>query len=158
MARRGVTTAGLPYVELRGITKQYPGVLAVDDVDLTFDGHARVGLVGKNGAGKSTLIKIMAGAVGPTGASPRRRPRRSTSTAHTTPPAGLAFVHQDLHDVPGPLGRRERDARARLPAPRPLVDWTALRRQAAEVLHRLEVDIDRGRWSATSASPIDAWS
>jgi simple sugar transport system ATP-binding protein len=57
--------AGAPLVELAGITKAYPGVLANDDVTLTVR-HGEVHcLLGENGAGKSTLIGILSGIVRP---------------------------------------------------------------------------------------------
>ena len=56
-----------PFVALRVVTEQYPGVLAVDEVTIDLGDQQVVGLVGKNGAGKSTLIKILAGAVRPDG-------------------------------------------------------------------------------------------
>jgi simple sugar transport system ATP-binding protein len=57
--------AGAPLVELAGITKAYPGVLANDDVSLTVR-HGEVHcLLGENGAGKSTLIGILSGIVKP---------------------------------------------------------------------------------------------
>ncbi len=49
-------------VELTGITKRFPGVLALDSVDMNIVSGEVHGLVGENGAGKSTLIKILTGA------------------------------------------------------------------------------------------------
>ncbi len=54
-----------PLLEVRHITKQFPGVLALDDVSLRFMPGEVHAVVGENGAGKSTLMKIMAGAYVP---------------------------------------------------------------------------------------------
>jgi ribose transport system ATP-binding protein len=62
-----------PVLELREITKSYPGVVALDGVDLTIYQNELVGLVGENGAGKSTLMKILIGVVQPDHGSYRIR-------------------------------------------------------------------------------------
>lgn len=51
-----------PLLEVRNITKQFPGVLALDDVSIPFYPGEIHAVVGENGAGKSTLMKIIAGA------------------------------------------------------------------------------------------------
>ena len=48
-------------LSLRGVSKSFPGVQAVVDVDLTVRRGETVGVVGENGAGKSTLMKIISG-------------------------------------------------------------------------------------------------
>ena len=55
-----------PILELKGITKKYGGVPAVEGVDFTLNKGEVHALCGENGAGKSTLTKIMAGVVEPT--------------------------------------------------------------------------------------------
>lgn len=53
-------------LELKGITKVYPGVVALDDVSICFQRGEVHAIVGENGAGKSTLIKTITGAIEPT--------------------------------------------------------------------------------------------
>lgn len=55
-----------PVLEMRGITKRFPGVLALDDVDFSATRGEIHSLIGENGAGKSTLMKILAGDYPPT--------------------------------------------------------------------------------------------
>jgi ribose transport system ATP-binding protein len=54
-----------PVLELRRITKSYPGVVALDGVDFAVRRNEIVGLIGENGAGKSTLMKILIGLIQP---------------------------------------------------------------------------------------------
>ena len=51
-----------PLLTMRGIVKQFPGVRALDGVDLDVEAGEVHCLLGQNGAGKSTLIKVLAGA------------------------------------------------------------------------------------------------
>lgn len=52
-------------LNLNGITKIYPGAVALNNVSLSIDGGEVVGLIGENGAGKSTLMKVLSGAIAP---------------------------------------------------------------------------------------------
>lgn len=65
-------------LDLVGVTKVYPGVIALENVSLSIRGGEVVGLIGENGAGKSTLMKVLGGAVDPDGGG-------SSSTAKTSP-------------------------------------------------------------------------
>jgi ABC-type sugar transport system ATPase subunit len=90
-------------LSLRGITKDFPGVRALDGVDLSLGQGEVLGLVGENGAGKSTLIKILAG-VHPTGTYDGDIhidgiDHRFGSTADARR-AGVAVVHQELSLIP----------------------------------------------------------
>ena len=55
----------MPLLQLRAVTKLYPGVRALDSVDLTVSAGSVHALIGENGAGKSTLLKVLAGATRP---------------------------------------------------------------------------------------------
>ena len=117
----------------QGLVKRYPGVLALDAPTLDRRAGVVLGLLGKNGAGKSTLIKILAGVVQPDeGEICDRRRAGAPARAARRDRRGLAFVHQELADVPNLTRRREHRARARLPQAwrGAFVNERALRRSA----------------------------
>ncbi len=58
--------AGEPILEVRGLTKRYGGVVAVDDVSFTVPAGRIMGLIGPNGAGKTTCFNMITGAITPT--------------------------------------------------------------------------------------------
>ena len=96
-------TMAHPLLEMKSITKDFPGVRALDDV--SFDvRHGEIhALCGENGAGKSTLIKVLGGAY-PHGAYTGRisingRPHHF-STVCDAENAGVAIIHQELALVP----------------------------------------------------------
>lgn len=90
-----------PILELRGITKLYGGVPAVDGVDFTLNRGEVHALCGENGAGKSTLTKIMAGVVEPSEGElileGRRVQFRNPVEAQRE---GIAMVFQETSLVP----------------------------------------------------------
>jgi len=60
--KRGDEVMALPFIELKGVSKIFPGVIAIDNMDLDVYPGEILGLIGENGAGKSTLIKLLTGA------------------------------------------------------------------------------------------------
>lgn len=62
-------------LQIEAVRKTYPGVVALDHVDLTLEPGKIHILAGENGAGKSTLIKTLTGLVVPDEGCPDRRPR-----------------------------------------------------------------------------------
>ncbi|TCL68379.1 sugar ABC transporter ATP-binding protein [Rhizobium sp. BK251] len=84
----------------RGVTKSFPGVLALDNVDFDVRAGEVTALLGENGAGKSTLIKLMAGFYTPDSGEITV----NGVALHADPAAahriGVATIHQDAHLVP----------------------------------------------------------
>ena len=86
-----------PWLEARGITKQFGAVIALADVDVGFSLGEVVGLIGDNGSGKSTLVKILSGVYQPTSGSllVEGKPVHLHSAADARS-MGVETVHQDL--------------------------------------------------------------
>lgn len=87
-------------LKMHAITKSFPGVLALDAVDLDVRHGEIHGLVGENGAGKSTIIKVLAGVYRADGGSATVD---GATLVDVTPraihAAGVRFIHQELHLV-----------------------------------------------------------
>ena len=87
-----------PFLELKNISKIYPGVTALEDVSLSVRAGEVVGLVGENGAGKSTLMKVLGGVTAPSAGTIRIDGRdHAALTVREAIDAGIAFVHQELN-------------------------------------------------------------
>jgi ribose transport system ATP-binding protein len=87
-----------PLLQLAGIGKRFPGVVALDDVDLAVSQGEVVGLIGENGAGKSTLMKILGGVLAADAGEIRWEGRKvELRTASEAGALGIGFVHQELN-------------------------------------------------------------
>ncbi len=90
-----------PILELRGITKQFPGVLANDHIDLTLEAGEIHALLGENGAGKTTLMNILYGLYLPDeGEIVVRGKRIVTRSPNDAIAAGIGMVHQHFMLIP----------------------------------------------------------
>lgn len=100
----GASTApeGPPVLEVRGLSKKYPGVLALNDVSVdVLPGEVHC-WIGENGAGKSTLVKILAGATAPdSGEVAISGIVSDLSSPHVSQAKGLSFIFQELSVVNG---------------------------------------------------------
>jgi ribose transport system ATP-binding protein len=95
-------TGGEPLLVMSGIVKTFPGVRALDGVDLRVEAGEVHCLLGQNGAGKSTLIKVLAGAHQPDHGEIRWRGAPATlSSPVTALRLGVATMYQELDLVPG---------------------------------------------------------
>ncbi|MFD1522199.1 sugar ABC transporter ATP-binding protein [Pseudonocardia yunnanensis] len=91
-----------PLLTMRGIVKQFPGVRALDGVDLDVAAGEVHCLLGQNGAGKSTLIKVLAGAHLPdSGEIVWAGEPASFGSPQAADAAGIATIYQELDLVPG---------------------------------------------------------
>ncbi|MCX4809878.1 ABC transporter ATP-binding protein [Streptomyces sp. NBC_01239] len=133
-----------PAVELRGITKRYPGTLANDSVDLTVRRGEIHALMGENGAGKSTLMSVLYGMERADAGSIRIDGREvSFGDPGAAMAAGLGMVHQSFKLFDS-LTVAENVVYAAEPRRFGLVDRAAARRRVRELAaeHGLAVDPD----------------
>ncbi len=126
------------------ITKDFPGVRALESVDFSLKRGEIHAILGENGAGKSTLIKILCGVYlrdsGRVIIKGQEVEFRSPREAQV---AGLRVIHQELNLLPL-LSVEENILLGQLPAGRLpcFVDWRKARQQATEALAKLQVDLD----------------
>ncbi|MCX5495227.1 sugar ABC transporter ATP-binding protein [Kaistia dalseonensis] len=132
-----------PVLEMRGIAKSFPGVKALEGVDLTLYPGQVTALIGENGAGKSTLVKILTGVYQPDGGTivldgtPVLFP-----TAEAAMDAGVSAIHQETvlfdelsvvenifvgHQLTNRFG---------------LLDWPAMRARTRAIMANIDPDID----------------
>ncbi len=133
-------------VVIRGITKTYPGVRALQDVSLSIRTGTVHALVGENGAGKSTLVKVITGAVIPdVGEIEVGGERVLGLTPGGSQARGISVIHQE-RQIAFDLSITENVLLGRLPVRRPgVIDWRRARREAEARLAQvgLEVDVRR---------------
>ncbi len=132
-------------LELRGIVKRFPGVTALDSVDLAVaDGEIHA-LVGQNGAGKSALIKILSGAYMADGGEMRLAGARySPRTPLDALEAGIRVVYQEFNQLPY-LSVAENLLFERLPRRYGIfLDRGTLARRASDLLQKVGLDIAPG--------------
>ena len=89
-------------LEMRGITKTYPGVRALDDVSLAIRKGEVHAIVGENGAGKSTLIKVITGAIQPDcGEIVYKEHAYSHFEPRQAKALGIGCIYQEFNNFPG---------------------------------------------------------
>ncbi len=130
-----------PLLQLRGISKSFPGVRALDSITFdVFPGEVHA-LVGENGAGKSTLIKIIAGVYHPdSGEMLLNGQPVQFSDPGQAQSAGIAAIYQELLLYPE-LTVAENIFMGHAPHNQfGMVDWAAMTKHAKEILASLEIE------------------
>ncbi|KKK53890.1 hypothetical protein LCGC14_3090230, partial [marine sediment metagenome] len=134
---------GRTILELKNVSKYFPGIKALDGVDFkirTGEVHA---LIGENGAGKSTLVKILTGIHQPrTGSIILNGKEVEFKTPLISQAAGIAAIHQEATMFPELtvteniyMGHHLRKS------PIGILDWRQMKKRTQELLENLELDI-----------------
>ena len=132
-------------LEMKDISKKFPGVLALDHANLEIQkGEVHI-LLGENGAGKSTLIKILAGAYsrdsGEIFFEGKKLGNLSPKQVQTL---GISTIYQEFNLIPH-LNIAENIFLGKEPLSHGLLDKKELYKKATEIINRLDLDIDARR-------------
>ena len=127
-------------LEVRGVTKTFPGVKALDEVDFSLEEGTVHALVGENGAGKSTLMMILGGVYQPdSGEILLEGQPVSFGSAYEANLQGISVVYQELSLVPN-LSVAENIFAHRQPVGAlNLINWDRLHAMTRELLQRFEL-------------------
>jgi inositol transport system ATP-binding protein len=134
-------------LEIRNVSKRFPGVVALDEVSITVSRGSVHALMGENGAGKSTLMKILSGMYMPDeGDILIEGGKVVFSGVRDAMKAGISMIHQELMPIPELtvaenifLGKEPVMGRTGL------VDFREMNRQAMKILERIQLDIPADR-------------
>lgn len=131
-----------PFIEIKDVSKSFPGVRALNKVSLSINSGEIRALVGENGAGKSTLMKILNGNC----KMDEGRIFIEGRPVHIANPLvaanlGISIIFQELNQVDY-LSIAENIFAGRLARKGKLVDWNDINRKAKELLDKINFDID----------------
>ena len=133
-----------PILEMRDITKTFPGVAALKDVNLTVEAGEIHAVVGENGAGKSTLMKVLSG-VYPAGSYDGQIVFQGQECRfkgiHDSERMGIVIIHQELALVPL-LSITENIFLGNEHARFGVIDWDANEQRTAELLRKVGLSED----------------
>ncbi|UXM94896.1 sugar ABC transporter ATP-binding protein [Bartonella sp. HY329] len=138
-----LSSSDLPILEMRHISKSFPGVKALDDVNIVLYPGVVTALIGENGAGKSSLVKILTGIYQPDeGEILIDGKKVELGTPHIAGDYGITAIHQEtvLFDD---LSVAENIYLGHTPKTRfGFVDWQAIYARATALLYSLETTVD----------------
>ncbi len=141
-------------LEMKGITKEFPGTLALDDVNFNIKAGEIMALIGENGAGKSTLMNVLMGIHQPNSGKLFLHGKEiENKDPYAALEKGIGMVPQELNLVKDIsiaenifLGNHQKKKNG-------TIDWNLTTKKAREVLAELSVDIDpREKVSSISAA------
>ena len=131
-------------LEMRGITKEFPGVRALDNVTLMVAEDSIHSICGENGAGKSTLMKVLSG-VYPHGTYDGKiffnRKEVKFRNIKESEQAGIAIIHQELTMIPE-LSITENIFMGNELTKKGMIDWHEERKRTVEILKKVGLSIN----------------
>jgi galactofuranose transport system ATP-binding protein len=135
----------VPLLEITGLSKEFPGVKALDSVDLKVQTGEIHALMGENGAGKSTLIKVLTG-VFPRDAGETRLDGKpiAPKSPREAEALGISTVYQEVNLIPH-LSVAENICLGRQPTWLGTIRWGAITKRARAALARLDLTLDVNR-------------
>lgn len=129
-------------LSMKNISKQYPGVLALDGVSLDIFRGETHALVGENGAGKSTFIKVLAGAIVPDeGTITINGKEYSALNPLLARSLGIEVIYQEFNLMPS-LSVAENIFMGRQPKKHGIIDFAEMDRRTIEIFKSMGVSID----------------
>ena len=135
-------TQPTPVLEVKHVTKRFPGVVANDDVNLTLYEGEILALLGENGAGKSTLMNIIYGLYKPTeGEIYVRGKKVEMKSPRDAIALGIGMVHQHFQLVPV-MTVAENIMLGAESVKRGLLDVKKVAQEIQELSHRYHLDVD----------------
>jgi len=133
------------FLEMRDITKHFPGVVALEGVNFHMDRGEVVAVIGENGAGKSTLMKVLGGIYqADQGEIHIEGQKVAIRSVHDAMARGIALIHQE-RNLPTGLNVAENiflGHEPRRPRWLPLLDRATLHRRARKVASRVGLEVD----------------
>ena len=132
----------VPILEIRHLSKDFPGVRALAGVDFFLRRGEIHALMGENGAGKSTLIKVLTGVYPRDGGEIQFEGRPfAARSPHEAQEQGISTVYQEVNLVPN-LSVAENLLLGRQPTRGGLIDGREMKRRAQAILERLHLHVD----------------
>jgi simple sugar transport system ATP-binding protein len=129
-------------IAMKGISKSFPGVQALENVDFSLKRGEIHAIVGENGAGKSTLIKILTGVEQPdTGTITVNQRTVSIRSPQHAQTLGISTVYQEVNLCPN-LTVAENILIGREPMKWGSIDWKTMNNRARQILQGLDIDLD----------------
>lgn len=131
-------------LEVRNVTRVFPGVKALDDVSVSFDKGEIHALMGENGAGKSTLMKIITGIYRPDTGGVYLDGQKITLKSFADSAAySISMVHQEIQVIPDASVAENivMDKMTHFRKPGGMLDWKKINSTAAQYLEMVELNV-----------------